>query len=101
VLRSKEYSSTIAVTQKHIFGTGFLVGKKIGHIILDFKPISMHMCKLQLTGKFYNYIFIYVHAPMEDKGEEKKRIFLMSWRRHMMSAQGVMLNLYYVISMQK
>jgi hypothetical protein len=38
---------------------------------------------------------------MEDKGEEKKSIFLMSWRRHMMSAQGVMLNLYYVISMQK
>jgi hypothetical protein len=23
-------------TEKHIFGTGFLVGKRIGHTILDF-----------------------------------------------------------------
>jgi len=49
--------------------------KRIGHTILDFKPVSMHMCKLRLRGKFYNYSFICIHAPTEDKDEEEKENF--------------------------
>jgi hypothetical protein len=55
----------------HTFGSGFLAGKRIGHTILDFKPISMCMCKLRLRGKLYNYSFICVHAPTRDKVEEE------------------------------
>jgi hypothetical protein len=62
-------------TEKHIFGTGFLVDKRIGHMILDFKPISMRMCKQRLRGKFYNYSFFCECAPTEDKDEEQKENF--------------------------
>jgi hypothetical protein len=95
VLESKECTFYCSChTEKHIFGAGFLVGKRIGHMILAFRPIKMHMCKLWLRSKFNNYSFICVHANMEDKMERKKRGYMMSWRRHIMSAQGVMLNLY-------
>jgi hypothetical protein len=76
VLESKECTFYYSChTEKHIFGIGFLVGKSIGHTILDFKPISMCMCKLRLRGKFYNYSFIWIHAPTEDKDEEEKENF--------------------------
>jgi hypothetical protein len=76
VLESKECTFYYSChTEKHIFGTGFLVGKRIGHTILDLKPISMRMCKLRLRGKFYNYSFICIHAPTEDKDEEEKENF--------------------------
>jgi hypothetical protein len=77
VLESKECTFYCSChTEKHIFGAGFIVGKRIGHMILAFRPIRMHMCKLWLRGKFNNYSFICVHANMEDKdGEEKEKLY--------------------------
>jgi exonuclease III len=79
VLESKECTFSFYYschTEKHIFGTGFLVDKRTGHMILDFKPIGMRMCKQRLRGKFYNYSFFCECAPTDDKDEEQKREFL-------------------------
>jgi hypothetical protein len=39
----------------HILTTGFLVSKRIKHLILGFKP---GICTLRIRGKFFNYSFV-------------------------------------------
>jgi hypothetical protein len=39
----------------HIFGTGFIINKRIKHLIMDFKAKSSRMCQLRIKGKFFNY----------------------------------------------
>ncbi|CAK1591299.1 unnamed protein product [Parnassius mnemosyne] len=58
----------------HTFGTGFVVSKRLKHLVIDFQPINECMCKIRLKGKFQNYTIINVHAPTEDTDlEEKER----------------------------
>jgi mRNA deadenylase 3'-5' endonuclease subunit Ccr4 len=33
---------------EHIFGTGFLVNKKIKHLIIDFHAVSMRLCSIRI-----------------------------------------------------
>jgi hypothetical protein len=42
---------------------------------MDFKAKSSKMCRLRIRGKFFNYSIVCVHAPTEDKNEEKKDAF--------------------------
>jgi exonuclease III len=61
--------------KSHTFGTGFIVSKKIKHLILDFQAKSHKICRLRITGKFFNFSLLRAHFPTEDKADEKKDSF--------------------------
>ena len=54
----------------HILDTGFLVSKRIKHLITNFKPITPRICTLRIRGTFFNYSFLNGHAPIEISDEE-------------------------------
>jgi hypothetical protein len=56
-------------------GTGFVIHKKVKHLIMDFQPKSPRMCWLRIRGKFFNYSIINVHTPTEDKSDNEKDAF--------------------------
>jgi hypothetical protein len=58
-----------------MFGTGFIVIKKIKHLILDFQAKSHRTYRLGIKGKFFNYSLICAHSPTEDKADEEKDSF--------------------------
>jgi exonuclease III len=60
---------------EHIFGTGFLVNKKMKNLIIDFHADSMRLCSIRIKGKFFNISIICAHAPTEDKSEDEKDDF--------------------------
>jgi exonuclease III len=49
--------------------------------ILDFEPISNHICKLRVKGKFYTMTLINAYAPTEAKEEETKEQFYEELQR--------------------
>ena len=61
--------------KKHMFGTGFIVGKRVKHLIIDFMAKSPRLCKIRIRGAFFNYSLINVHAPTEDKDDDEKEAF--------------------------
>jgi exonuclease III len=62
------YSSS---TNKHQFGTGFIVDKRVRHTVIDFKPVNERISRLRVRGKFFNCSIINAHAPTEEKSEEE------------------------------
>jgi exonuclease III len=66
------YSGT---KDQNIFGTGFLVNRKLKSCILNFDPVDEHICYLRMKGKFFNTTIIFVHAPTEEKDETIKNSF--------------------------
>ena len=62
-------------------GTGFVIQKSEMNKILGFKPISDHICKLRIKGKFYNITLININAPTEDKEEDMKEQFYEQLQR--------------------
>jgi exonuclease III len=61
--------------KSHMFGTGFIVSKKIKHLILDFQAKSHRICRVRIKRKFLNYSLICAHYPTEDKADEEKDSF--------------------------
>jgi hypothetical protein len=61
--------------KQHIFGTGFVVSKRIRSRVIGFKPVDKRICVLRIRGKFKNYSFICAHAPTEEKSEREKDKF--------------------------
>ena len=61
--------------KQHKLGTGFIIHKKVKHLILNFQPKSPRMCWLRIKGKFFNYSIINAHAPTEDKSDIEKDAF--------------------------
>jgi len=61
--------------KEHKLGTGFVIHKKVKHLIMDFQPKSPRMCWLKIRGKFFNYSIINAHAPTEDKSDTEKDAF--------------------------
>jgi len=59
----------------HILGTGFLVSKRIKHLIIDFKPTTPRICTLRMRGKFINSIVVNSHVPTEISDEETDGCF--------------------------
>jgi hypothetical protein len=59
----------------HILGSGFLVSKRIKHLIIDFKIITPRICTLRIRGKYFNYSFVNGHAPTEISDEEEREGF--------------------------
>jgi len=49
----------------HMFGTGFIVNKRIKHLVTDFEAKAPRICKICVRGLFINYSLICVHAPTE------------------------------------
>ena len=48
--------------KKHEFGCGFVIAKKINHLVMDFQPIDWRICKIRLRGKFQNISIINVRT---------------------------------------
>ena len=61
--------------KKHKLGTGFVIHKKVKHLIMNLEPKSPRMCWLRIRGTFFNYSIINAHAPMEDKSNIEKDAF--------------------------
>jgi hypothetical protein len=72
---------------EHIFGAGFVVNKRISHMVTGFEPLGMRMCYLGVKSRFFSISIINAHAPTEDKEEEK------GWKEHMISYQSMILGI--------
>jgi exonuclease III len=59
----------------HMFGTGFIVNKRMKHLVTDFKAKTPGICKMSVRGLFFNYSLIGVHAPTEEKDDDEKDNF--------------------------
>jgi hypothetical protein len=57
-----------------LFGTGFLVHKRLRNSIIDFVSVDERIWCLKIKGKL-NTTLICVHAPTEDKDEIEKNSF--------------------------
>jgi exonuclease III len=79
-----KYSLYYSCSQQNTgqFGTGFMVKIEIEKNIMSFTPINERICTLRLKGKFHNITLINVHAPTEEKIEEKIN-FMMIFKEHM------------------
>jgi hypothetical protein len=64
-----------ASNDRNLFGTGFLVHKRLRNSIIDFVPVDERICCLRIKGNFFNTTLICVHAPTEDKDEIEKNSF--------------------------
>lgn len=57
------------------FGVGFAVNKSLAHTIKEFKVINCRIAILIVKAKFFDTVFINVHAPTEEKSQEEKEEF--------------------------
>jgi hypothetical protein len=53
----------------HTFGKGFIVNKRIKHLVTNFKVKTPRICKIRVRGLFCNYS---LHTPTEEKDEDEK-----------------------------
>lgn len=60
---------------KHEFGCGFIINKKIQMGVIGFKPISNRICYIRIRMKFRNLSIFSIHAPTEQKSDEEKEEF--------------------------
>jgi len=58
-----------------MFGTSFIVNKRIKHLVTDFKAKTPRIYKIRVRGLFFNYSLICVHAPTEEKDDYEKDYF--------------------------
>ena len=62
--------------KEHIFGTGFIISKRVKHLVIDFQAINHRLCYIRIKGRFFNYSLICAHAPTETtENEEEKDCF--------------------------
>jgi hypothetical protein len=52
-----------------MFGTDFIVNKRIKHLVTDFKAKTPRICKIRVRGLFFNYSLTCVRAPTEEKDD--------------------------------
>ena len=67
--------------KEHKFGTGFVIHKRVKHLVMSFEPKSPRMCSLRIRGKLFNYSIINAHAPIEDKTDSEKDAFYDELRK--------------------
>jgi len=72
-------------------GTGFMVRKEVEKNIMSFTAINERICILRPKGKFHNITLINVHAPTEEKMEEKRINFVMIFKKHMIEQRSMIL----------
>ena len=84
ILEKKDYTVYYSCHKSlHQFGTGFVLNRKIRHLIIDFQPVDMRICKIRVKGRLHNYSIINAHAPTEDKTD----LFTIVWKKLMMTVQ--------------
>jgi hypothetical protein len=79
---------TSSLSNKHEFGTAFLVDSKHNHLVMNFTPINERLCILRIKGRFFNYSLINIHAPTNDSEEEAKDLFYEELERAYNSCPG-------------
>ena len=60
---------------KHEFGCGFVVSKRLRHLVSGFTPVTKRIATILIRAKFYNISLICAHAPMEEKDDVVKDAF--------------------------
>jgi hypothetical protein len=60
---------------KHEFSCGFVVNKKVKHLIMDLTPIDHSICILRVRGRLNSMNLICTHAPTEEKNGNIKDTF--------------------------
>lgn len=76
ILEKRKHSVYYSCNDRlHEFGTGFVVRGDCRRLVIRFKPISPRLCLIRISGKFYNYSILSVHAPTEVANEEEKDLF--------------------------
>jgi hypothetical protein len=71
------------IANKHQLGTGFIIDKKVRHVVIGFTPVNERISCLCVRGKFSNCGIINIHAPTEEKKLSTKDL-----RRPMTNVQG-------------
>ncbi|XP_055375384.1 uncharacterized protein LOC129608086 [Condylostylus longicornis] len=61
--------------RRGMYGTGFIINKKLRNNILGFTPVDSRLCSLRLKGKFCIITVIFAYAPTEDSEEQEKDVF--------------------------
>ena len=61
--------------KRHEFGCGFVVGKRLRHLVSRFNPVSERIATIRIRAKYFNITLICAHAPTEDKDDEIKDMF--------------------------
>ncbi|XP_025191734.1 craniofacial development protein 2-like, partial [Melanaphis sacchari] len=61
--------------ERRQFGVGFAVHKSLVHTIKEFKVINYRIAILIVKAKFFDIVFLNVHAPTEEKSQEEKEEF--------------------------
>ena len=64
-------------TDQHEFRCGFVINKRLRHLVSAFTPLDQRIVIILIRAKFYNISFICAHALTEYKypGHEAKIIF--------------------------
>ena len=65
-----DYTVCYGGNNKHnLFGTGFMIHKRVKDHMLNFELVDECICYLRLQGKFFNVTIICVHAPTENSDD--------------------------------
>ena len=61
--------------EKHEFGVGFVVGKRLRHLVSRFTPVNERLATIRIKAKFHYISLICAHAPTDEKDDETKESF--------------------------
>jgi hypothetical protein len=75
---------------KHEFGCGFVVNKKVKHLVMDFTLIDRRICVLRVRERFNNMSLICSSAPTEEKNGNIKDTFYDAVEKPSHIVQGMM-----------
>jgi len=62
-------------SEKHEFGCGFYVSGEFLKYVKDFKIVNERMCCLRLKAKWFSCTLINVHAPTNERTEDKEEFY--------------------------
>jgi exonuclease III len=71
IIKSEEFTIIYSGGEDNTFGTGFIIHKKYKHAIMNYEMCNVRLCTLRIKGTFFYTSLISVHAPIEEKEEEK------------------------------
>jgi len=64
--------------KEHKLRTGFVIHKKVKHLIMNLQSKSPGVCWLGIRGKFFNCSIINAHAATEENSDIEKYAFMMN-----------------------
>lgn len=65
-------------SDRHGFGTGFFISRRIMNNLSDFEPVKERIFKIRVTVKYQNLTLISTHVPTEEDKEVTKEEFYCS-----------------------